>query len=107
MNRVFRFKYAVISIVLLQAPQFLLACERCFGAKADTPVTQGIGWAMFALLLITIAVLGTIVAFFIYMYKRAKMFEAGEIMVTEQGNIISHPGLLRDINHPHSLGKGA
>ncbi|MCI0530534.1 MAG: hypothetical protein L0Y74_01065, partial [candidate division Zixibacteria bacterium] len=86
------------AIAVTFLPQIIFACDKCFGAKVDTPVTQGIGFAMLALLGITGSVLGGISAFFIYLWRRSKMFEEGKIIVTEQGNVLNHPGLLRDMN---------
>lgn len=85
------------SALLIALPDIILACDKCFGAGVDTPVTQGISLAMMALLGITGSVLGGITAFFLFLRRRAKMFESGEIMMTEKGEIINHPGLLRDI----------
>ena len=88
--------------ILIILPGIIFACDKCFGANVDTPVTRGIGFAMLALLGITGSVLGGIGAFFIYLWRRSKMFQAGKIVVTENGNVLNHPGLLRDINNSDS-----
>jgi len=84
--------FAITGILTVLLPEAVLACEKCFGASAaDTPTVKGIGLAMLGLLLITVVVLGGIVAFFIYMQKRARMIESGEYTVTEKGVLLSLP----------------
>ena len=94
--------FILTSAILIFLPQIIFACDKCFGANVDTPVTRGIGFAMLALLGITGSVMGGIGAFFIYLWRRSKMFQAGKIIVTENGKVLNHPGLLRDINNSDS-----
>ncbi len=93
----YKWLFLLTIAIFIFLPEIIFACDKCFGANVDTPVTQGIGFAMLALLGITGGVLGGISAFFIYLWRRSRMFQAGEIVVTEQGNVINHPGLVRDI----------
>ncbi len=82
-------------LAMLLLPEFIFACDKCFGAGAvDTPVTRGIGFAMLLLLGVTGGVLSAIVAFFIHMGRRAELIESGKLLLTEQGNALNHPGLL-------------
>jgi hypothetical protein len=59
-------------IVLLLAlhPAPLLACAACFG-QSDSPMAQGMNWGIFSLLAVIGAVLGGVVAFFIYLARRS------------------------------------
>lgn len=65
----------VLLVFALAEPAF--ACPVCFGAT-DSPVAQGINLAILALLGITGAVLGSFVAFFIYLAKRARQVREQE-----------------------------
>lgn len=85
-------------------PKAIFACDKCFGGAAvNTPVTRGIGFSMLLLLLVVMCVLSTFIAFFIYMWRRAKLFEAGKLLVTDQGNVITHPGVLNKLQNPASF----
>lgn len=92
MNRLMSVFFIITGMLMVLLPEAVFACEKCFGASAaDTPTVKGIGLAMLGLLLITVIVLGGIVAFFIYMSKRARMIESGEYTVTEKGVLLSLP----------------
>lgn len=92
MNRLMSVFFTITGMLMVLLPEAVLACEKCFGASAaDTPTVKGIGLAMLGLLLITVVVLGGIVAFFIYMRKRVRMIESGEYTVTEKGVLLSLP----------------
>ncbi len=60
--------------VFLLMPQLVSACQQCFGANVNTATTQGIGFAMLALLGITGFVSTGIIMFFLNMKKRSKAF---------------------------------
>jgi hypothetical protein len=92
MNRLKLIFFTVTGAALVLLPDAALACEKCYAATAtDTPTVKGIGLAMLGLLLITVIVLGGIVAFFLYMRKRARMIASGEYIVTEKGVLLSLP----------------
>lgn len=83
---------------IMWLPTAVSACEKCFGAAAtNTPVTRGIGLAMLLLLFVTIFVMGGLIAFFVYMWRRARLFESGKILVTDQGNVLHHPLLVKEV----------
>ena len=67
-------------------PEAAWACEKCFGAAGDE--TTGISMAMLALLGMTGLVWGGIGMFFINMRKRARLLEPGDLIVTEDGEIV-------------------
>jgi hypothetical protein len=78
--------FTITGMLMVLLPEAVLACEKCYAAAAaDTPTAKGIGLAMLGLLLITVMVLGGIVAFFLYMSKRARMIESGEYIFIEKG----------------------
>ena len=74
MTQIFRY----LSVFLL-APQWVLACQQCFGANVNTATTRGIGFAMLALLVFTGFVSTGIVMFFININKRSKIVSGGKI----------------------------
>jgi hypothetical protein len=68
-------KIALATIVLLAIPRLALACPVCFGGP-DSPQTQAAQTGILALLLVTVAMLGSIAGFFfVYLRRRIRMFE--------------------------------
>ena len=59
-----------VAVVLL-APAKLLACATCYGA-ADSPMAEGMNWGIFTLLAIIVPVLGTFLAFFVYLIRKSE-----------------------------------
>jgi len=57
--------------VVLCASSRLLACPVCFGA-AEAPLIDGARLGVLAMLLITLAVQGGFVSFFLYLRRRAR-----------------------------------
>lgn len=84
---------AALALLWLTGPTWAWACEMCWGARLDNPITQGIGMAMLLLIGMTGIVGGGIGAFFYNMKRRSRLLEPGELMVDEQGEIrTSHDG---------------
>jgi hypothetical protein len=77
-----RYVVAVIAAFVALAPESLLACPVCFG-KLDGPLADGANKAVLALLGITISVLAAFATFFIYLVRRARMFEKAADTVPE------------------------
>jgi heme/copper-type cytochrome/quinol oxidase subunit 2 len=46
-------------------------CPQCFGAE-ETSMVSGTQWGVLAMVIVTVAVQGAFVAFFLYLRKRAK-----------------------------------
>lgn len=53
----------------------VLACAACYG-KSDSPIAQGMNWGILSLLVVVVAVLGTIAGFFIYLARRSAAYSA-------------------------------
>jgi len=71
-------KTVVIAIALLAIPRLALACPVCFGGP-DSPQTQAAQTGILALLVVTVAVLGSIAGFFfVYLRRRIRLFEESE-----------------------------
>jgi hypothetical protein len=58
-------------------PVAALACPVCFGST-DAPIAGAVNLAIFALLGVTGAVLGSFVAFFVYLARKAKQAREAE-----------------------------
>jgi heme/copper-type cytochrome/quinol oxidase subunit 2 len=48
-----------------------LACSACFG-QSDSPLARGMNWGILSLLAVVTAVLGWLVALFVFMARRAR-----------------------------------
>lgn len=68
-------KIVLATIVLLAVPRLALACPVCFGNPGSAQ-TKGAQAGIFALLMVTVAMLSSIAGFFfIYLRRRIKMVE--------------------------------
>jgi hypothetical protein len=61
----------VAGLVLL-APAAAWACPICFGGDPDSPIAQGMNWAVFTLMGVTGGVLSGFVGFIFYLMKRSR-----------------------------------
>ncbi len=103
LNRIIHFLYLVLIVTVIQLlPNVVAACPRCFGAGVDSPITQGISMAMFTLVLFTGSVMAGIILFFLKLRKRIRLYESGQLAVSEQGLLVNYenPGPKLD---PHEL----
>jgi hypothetical protein len=78
--RVIRYVVAMAAAGVALAPESVLACPVCFWAL-DGPLADGANKAVLALLGITISVLAAFAAFFVYLVRRARAFEAATDLV--------------------------
>ena len=62
---------ATVAAVVIGGSSSVLACPLCFGAE-ETPLIDGAKLGVLVLLVITFAVQGAFVGFFIYLRNRAK-----------------------------------
>ncbi len=76
------------ALALFWLPETAHACEKCFGAAADSPVVYAIGISMLTLLVMIIGVWGGLLSFFRNMEKRRRMLASGELVVTETGAVV-------------------
>ena len=91
LNRIKYFLFLVLIVTVIQLlPNVVSACPRCFGAGVDSPITQGISMAMFSLVLVTGSVMTGIILFFLKMRKRMKLYESGQLAVSEQGLLVNY-----------------
>ena len=64
---------AVMTVFLLAFARPALACPVCFGAP-DSPQVKGMQMGILVLLAITVVVLGSFAAFFLYLRRRQKLY---------------------------------
>lgn len=64
----------LLFLLALVLPQTVSACSVCFG-DPSSPWAKALGLGILALLGVVLLVLGGIVAFFVFMAKRARMIE--------------------------------
>jgi hypothetical protein len=68
-------KIVVATIGLLAIPTLALACPVCFGGPGS-PQTKAAQTGILALLVVTVAMLGSIAGFFfVYLRRRIRLFE--------------------------------
>ena len=72
MNRCWKIKLALIGVAvgLSLRADTVQACAACYG-KSDSSLAQGMNWGIFALLAVVLTVLSGVVAFFIFIARRA------------------------------------
>jgi hypothetical protein len=66
------FVVSAVPVILLLAAADTHACSVCLG-DPSSPMTQGMNSAIWALLAVTGTVLSTFVAFFLYLWRRARV----------------------------------
>ena len=69
-----RVQVAVVTLALLAVASPALACPVCFG-NPNSSMTKGTQAGIFALLLVTVAMLGAFGGFFVYLRRRIRLFE--------------------------------
>lgn len=68
---------SMLALVFLAiVPSVAPACSICYG-DPDSPVSQGLTWAILALATIVVAVLGAVVAFFVHASRKAASLASG------------------------------
>jgi hypothetical protein len=73
MTRLSRLATALFTCGISAIATPALACPVCFGAP-NSPQVKGMQMGVFALLAVTVVVLGAFAAFFLYLRRRQKLF---------------------------------
>lgn len=58
------------------APSQLFACAACYGGNVDSPMAEGMNWAILTLGVTVATVLGGILTFLIYAIRKSEALEA-------------------------------
>ncbi|MDP6083627.1 MAG: hypothetical protein QF663_09240 [Verrucomicrobiota bacterium] len=73
MNRGRTYGLLMFALALVAWPSAAEACAVCFGAP-DSPMTKGMQWGIASLIFILIPVLGGVGGFFVFLFKRGKVY---------------------------------
>ena len=67
----------------LLAPAKIFACAACYGANIDSPMADGMNWAILALGGVLTTVLGGFLTFLIYAIRKSEAVEAARVAGTK------------------------
>jgi hypothetical protein len=87
----------ILAVVAL-APTKMLACAACYanGAAINDPMTAGMNWAILTLGVVVATVLGTFMAYFIYIIRKGEAMEAARTKAAAAQAIVKLPPLPAD-----------
>ena len=74
---------SLASALTLAAQSSAFACTVCYGAS-DSPLAQGMNWAIATLLGVIGSVLFCVVAFFVHLGRNSARLSAGEVSQTDK-----------------------
>ena len=70
-------------VLAMLAPAKIFACAACFGPNIDSPMADGMNWAILALGAVLTTVLGGFLTFLIYAIRKSEAVEAARMAGTE------------------------
>jgi hypothetical protein len=76
-------------IAMLALPTSVRACAACYG-QSDSPLASGVTWGILSLLVVVMAVLGSIVSFFVYINRRSAAAVSQNPITDYQSPVINH-----------------
>jgi len=77
------------SAILAGLPTSARACAACYG-QSDSPLASGVTWGILSLLVVVMAVLGSIVSFFVYINRRSAAAGSQGPITDYQSPVINH-----------------
>ena len=66
----------ILFVLTLLAPAKIFACATCFGGSIDSPMADGMNWAILTLGVVVTTVLGAFLTFLIYAIRRSEALNA-------------------------------
>jgi heme/copper-type cytochrome/quinol oxidase subunit 2 len=66
----------ILPALALLAPAKIFACAACYGGNIDSPMADGMNWAILTLGTIVATVLGAFLTFLIYAIRKSEALEA-------------------------------
>ena len=66
----------ILFALALFAPGKILACAACYGANIDSPMAEGMNWAILTLGVVITTVLGGFMTFLIYAIRKSEALTA-------------------------------
>jgi len=76
------FRNIPLALVAL-APAKIFACAACYGANIDSPMADGMNWAILTLGVIITVVLAGFLTFLIYAIRKSEAVEAARVAETK------------------------
>jgi len=73
----------IFFVLAALAPAKLSACAICYGGPIDSPMADGMNWAILTLGVIISVVLGGFVTFLIYAIRKSEAVEAARVAATK------------------------
>ena len=67
---------SILFVLVAFAPAKLLACAACYGANIDSPMADGMNWAILTLGVVITTVLGGFMTFLIYAIRKSEALTA-------------------------------
>lgn len=68
----------LLTALLVAAPRVAMACPVCFG-QSDAPMAKAVNMGIYVLLAVIGGVLAAFASFFIYLVRRARLFNDGAV----------------------------
>ena len=79
MNKIWKILFALVAL----APAKIFACAACYGANIDSPMADGMNWAILTLGVIITIVLAGFLTFLIYAIRKSEAVEAARVAETK------------------------
>ena len=79
MNKIWKILFALVAL----APAKMFACAACYGANIDSPMADGMNWAILTLGVIITIVLAGFLTFLIYAIRKSEAVEAARVAETK------------------------
>jgi hypothetical protein len=73
----------IVPVLAALAPAKAFACAACYGGNIDSPMADGMNWAILALGAVVTTVLGGFLAFLIYAIRKSEALEAARAAETK------------------------
>ncbi len=74
---------ATLFVLAAFAPAKIFACAACFGPNIDSPMADGMNWAILALGAVLTTVLGGFLTFLIYAIRKSEAMEVARVAGTK------------------------
>jgi hypothetical protein len=68
--------FKILLLLVALAPAKVLACATCYSGNIDSPMTNGMNWAILTLGVVVATVLGGFLAFLIYAIRKSEALNA-------------------------------
>ena len=73
----------IVPVLAVLAPAKAFACAACYGGNIDSPMADGMNWAILTLGVVITTVLGAFLTFLIYAIRKSEAVEAARAAKTK------------------------